>query len=329
MTTVRIAHVRPRLGQPADSGVAIGPVLVVLADDAGHRALPLWLTGLAGYALWRAFGQPSREPSGVPGDIPPGQTATGGLIAVDLAGRLLRAAAIPVTSVDVDELGPDVLAARITVPSPAGPQQVTVRVGIGLALAAVMGAPVRVAGALMDRLAVRVTGDDVLEPFLHQGPPRPVGPLPEPRNLAFADGLVGWIIGGSFQAGPTMAHWQDYSAAAADGASTLRSAVPHPYGDAFLGQAFAAGNYRGATVRLRAQVRAENVAGQAELWLQVVTRDRSLDMHGRAFAGSQDWTRHEVTAQVPAEAELIRFGLTLTGPGQVGLRNAELTRTGR
>jgi hypothetical protein len=31
--------------------------------------------------------------------------------------------------------------------------------------------------------------------------------------------------------------------------------------------------------------------------------------------------------QVPGDAELIRFGLTLDGPGQVALRNAQLTRS--
>jgi hypothetical protein len=52
-----------------------------------------------------------------------------------------------------------------------------------------------------------------------------------------------------------------------------------------------------------------------------------VEEHGPAIAGSYDWTRHQVTAQVPGDAELIRFGLTLTGPGQVALRNVELSRT--
>ena len=34
-----------------------------------------------------------------------------------------------------------------------------------------------------------------------------------------------------------------------------------------------------------------------------------------------------VTAPVPAHAEQVEFDLTLTGPGQVGLRNVKLTRT--
>ncbi len=35
---------------------------------------------------------------------------------------------------------------------------------------------------------------------------------------------------------------------------------------------------------------------------------------------------YEVTAQVPGDAELIRFGLTLIGPGQAGPRNVEPVR---
>jgi hypothetical protein len=125
-------------------------------------------------------------------------------------------------------MGPEVLAARVVVPSPAGPPAGHLRPDVGLARAAAMGAPVSVADPLMSRLAVPVTGDDLLEPFLDRLPRRPPGPLPQPRNLAFADGLAGWILGGRFQAGPTMAHWQDYAAAAADGTATLRSAVPQP-----------------------------------------------------------------------------------------------------
>ena len=57
-----------------------------------------------------------------------------------------------------------------------------------------MGAPVRVADTLMTRPAAQVTDDDLLGPFLDH----PAGPLPEPRNLAFASGLGDWIIGGRF-----------------------------------------------------------------------------------------------------------------------------------
>jgi hypothetical protein len=53
---------------------------------------------------------------------------------------------------------------------------------------------------------------------------------------------------------------------------------------------------------------------------------RDSQRQGHAITGSQDWTRYEVAAQVPAGAEQVEFDLTLAGPGQIGLRNVELTR---
>ncbi|MGH3297580.1 MAG: hypothetical protein ACRDP7_37875 [Trebonia sp.] len=43
MTTVRIACAQPQLGPRPDGGVAIGHILVVLADEPGQRAMGLWL----------------------------------------------------------------------------------------------------------------------------------------------------------------------------------------------------------------------------------------------------------------------------------------------
>jgi hypothetical protein len=44
-----------------------------------------------------------------------------------------------------------------------------------------------------------------------------------------------------------------------------------------------------------------------------------------AFAtGTGDWTRHEVTAQIPPDANYIFFGVFLNGRGQIELRNPEL-----
>jgi hypothetical protein len=139
--------------------------------------------------------------------------------------------------VDVDELGPGVLAAQVGVTSPAGTHQVTADPASALALAAALEVPVRVADALMDRLAVAVTGDDQLGPFTRRTPARPVGPdgpRAEPQNLAFADGLNGWITRGSSRNEVTGAHWDDYTVTAADGTATLAATVPHPYGDVSL-----------------------------------------------------------------------------------------------
>jgi len=48
-------------------------------------------------------------------------------------------------------------------------------------------------------------------------------------------------------------------------------------------------------------------------------------VHHFAFAtGTGDWTRHEVTAQIPPDANYIFFGVFLNGPGQIELRNPQL-----
>ena len=96
----------------------------------------------------------------------------------ELTTRLLGAARARVTGVDIDvteagaaELSPEVTVARIGLAGPAGTRQVTADLGLGLALAAAAGAPVRLADAVMDRLAVPVPGDDLLTPFLDRVPP--------------------------------------------------------------------------------------------------------------------------------------------------------------
>ena len=58
-------------------------------------------------------------------------------------------------SEDVPELRPDTAAARVGLATAAGTRHVLVSAGYGLALAAAAGAPVRVADAVMDRLAAR------------------------------------------------------------------------------------------------------------------------------------------------------------------------------
>ena len=121
--------------------------------------------------------------------------------------------------------------------------------GYGLKLAVAAGAPVRVADAVMDRLAVPVHGEDVHAPFLLPAADRPPGHPGqrrrfEPRNMAFTDGLDYWELAGSFlDAGRP--HWQDYSRAAADRSAVLASAVPEPSGSAVLFQEIYAEDYRG------------------------------------------------------------------------------------
>ena len=227
--TVRIAHAEPGPGRPAGTGPRIDPRVpvvgrllgfdVVLADDAGHRALRAWL---------------ARDPDGTPLpallDRPGDDIWTTQGIPEELAVRLVSAAGGNVTGVeihpdraDIEEVTEQTCTARIELGGPSGTRHVTARLDLGLTLAVVWGAPVRVADAVMDRLAVPVRDGDVLAPFREArsvGAERePVavfmvdrragrvfqvaGGLPgkrprfEPRNMDFGEGLDRWDLDSS------------------------------------------------------------------------------------------------------------------------------------
>jgi hypothetical protein len=304
--------------------------LIVLADDAGHRAVPLWL--VAGHKeLLGRLGRPAADAE-----------VTSGLL--ETAVRLLWTGGTEVSAVDIEpasddvpELRSDTVTARVGLATATGTRPVTVSAEYGLALAAVAGAPVRVADTVMDRLAVPVPGEDMLAPFLPPADARPPGRARrerrfEPRNMAFTEGLDYWELAGSFSddgqpAGP------DYSCTAANQSAVLAATVPEPAGSAVLVQAIAAEDYRGRAVTFRGQLRATGLAGQAGLHLAVIgsrsksTATRPLLGHGSSLTapGSSDWTWHEVTVPVPGAAVVIRFGIWMAGRGRVELRGAELS----
>jgi len=329
MTTVRIARAERRI--PA------GPVpdrfpthVIVLADDKGGRELPIWLLGRDSHRF-SLFDPPDAvtEPEGI------AQARTSD----EVTDHLLRAAGIRVAGVDIDELGPEVTVARIELAGPAGTRHVTARLPDGLAVAITAGAPIRVADAVMDRLAVPMGpgGGPVPE---HTARDLDAGQRPryEPRNLTFADGLDRWGLGGSFMENAMESHWRDYACAAEGGVAVLSSAAPEPAGFGFLGQQIYADDYRGTEVTFRGQVRAEDATGRAGLFLRVRT---PVDVRGPltgegqladpanhiVMAEGRDWASHEVTARIPGDADAIVFGVFLAGSGRVELRDVELTRS--
>ena len=182
----------------------------------------------------------------------------------------------------------------------------------------------------MDRLAVPVQGGDLLGPFRRREPAaaRPVMPHPQARNLAFTDGLDGWQLHGGFLRDVSGSHWQDYSCTTEGRSAILTSAVPQPYRSAHLGQEILADTYRSHDIVFRGELRTEDIAEQARLYLWVTTDLPSRACHDHysdTVTGSHHWARHQVAAQIPADAILVQFGVTLTGRGRVELRHAELT----
>jgi RNA polymerase sigma-70 factor (ECF subfamily) len=337
MTAVRIARAERRI-PPGPEPIGFPSSVIMLADDAGRRELPVWALNLDPRRLLQLFETPAAGESGRP---------VRARTADELSARLLRAAGARVTGVDIDELGPEVAVARIALTGPAGSQHVTASITEALAVAITAGAPVRVADAVMDRLAVPVPEDDggplplpepaaalaVLRPGRH--------PRYEPRNLAFADGLDRWQLGGSFTGHASDSHWHDYSCSAADGTAVLASAVPQPAGFAFLGQEIFADDYRGTEVTFRGEFRTrEAAAGGASrtgLFLRVVSgRDVRQHLTERAAVddpdntiatvpAGRDWTGGLVTARVPDDASTLVFGIFLAGQGQIEMRDPELT----
>ena len=87
MTTVRVARIERRI-PPGPVPDRVPTHVIVLADDAGRRDLPIWLLGQDSHRFT--------------GDARPGPSPD------ELTGRLLHAAGTRVTAVDVDELGPEV-----------------------------------------------------------------------------------------------------------------------------------------------------------------------------------------------------------------------------
>jgi RNA polymerase sigma-70 factor (ECF subfamily) len=317
MTAIRIAQ--------ADPWPERRPVgLVVLADDAGHRALPVRLPASDG-RFWRLLARPQERAWLFPED-------DGG----EMTGRLLHAAGITVTAVTVTDLGPAVTATRVDIAVLGGTRQVTTRLAEGLALAVITGAALAVDDPVMDRLAEPVTGPGPLSPFRGRQPALPRPPEHtrfEPRNMTFADGLHRWRLDGTFLRQATGFHEQDYSCTTEDGRVILTAAVPEPAGFAFLGQEIEPDDYRGGAVTFHGDLRTTGVADRAGLVLRIPRQGRrpappdpwhDPENHFAPVTRTRDWTRHEVTAQVPADAISIIFGVFLNGRVQIELRNPQL-----
>lgn len=344
MIAVRIAHAEPMPGRLSNGEFQTRGYLIVLADDAGHRAVPVWLRGEPGEDDLSQLVELASRPAGeiTVTDAPEELTTR----LLHAAGASVAGVDIDVTAVDIGELSPQVTVARVGLHGATGTRQVTAGLGLGLALAVASGAPVRVPDALMDRLAVPVAGGDLPSPLLGHVPTYaralpghglsgwPMGTLPgkrprfEPRNLDFSDGLDRWDLDSSPGPETALPPPEDYSAATDTQSAVLSSAIARPAGSAALVQTIFADDYRGATVVFHGEIRTEPLTGQAGLRLEVLRHwwrtGRAIEDYGVTVRGGIPWTRHEISAPVPDDADLIRIGVTLSGPGQVALRNPGL-----
>lgn len=69
----------------------------------------------------------------------------------------------------------------------------------------------------------------------------------------------------------------------------------------------------------------EPLTEQGGLRLEIFRQWRAREDHGVTLVGGHhDWSGHEITALIPEDALIIRFGVTLTGTGGICLRNPAL-----
>ena len=87
MTIVRIVLADPRSGRPPGGSAVNGQQLIVLADDTGRRAVPLWLRVISAKLLLVLL------------DRPAGDAVMAGVLE-ETAARLLGAAGAPVRVAD-------------------------------------------------------------------------------------------------------------------------------------------------------------------------------------------------------------------------------------
>ena len=101
-------------------------------------------------------------------------------------------------------------------------------------------------------------------------------------------------------------------------------------------QSFSADPYIGKRIRFSANVKSDNVARWAGLWMRVDGKDTdpshaSLafdNMQNRPIKGTTGWKRYEVVLNVPQGAAGVYLGILLDGPGQVWLNDVKVEVVG-
>src|SRR5262249_33100474 len=116
------------------------------------------------------------------------------------------------------------------------------------------------------------------------------------------------------------------------GSLSMKSIAPAINGFGTLMQSFKPDDYRGKRVRMSGYVRSAEVKAWAGLWLRVDGPENKAlafdNMADRAVKGTTDWKKYEIVLDVPQSAQLIAFGILLSGTGQVWLDDMKFETVG-
>lgn len=144
--------------------------------------------------------------------------------------------------------------------------------------------------------------------------------LKYPTNMHFEQRLHHWVLMGSrttHESGVDTSGYQGMASA------FLRSTVADAQVVATLRQTIKADDYRGKQLRFSGEVKVEQVKQQAGLYIRTNKQGERVTPEN-VVQGTHDWKRYEATIPVAEDALFIRFGLVLTGTGQIWLANARL-----
>lgn len=132
---------------------------------------------------------------------------------------------------------------------------------------------------------------------------------------------TGWRVNGSYPADYEAG--TDTAVAHSGSRSGFLVARPEARGFGTLMQTFRADRFRGRRLRMSAFVRTADVEHLAGLWMRVDGPDETTlsfdNMQDRPILGTTDWRQYRIVLDVPANSEVIAFGVLLGSSGQVWL----------
>jgi hypothetical protein len=101
-----------------------------------------------------------------------------------------------------------------------------------------------------------------------------------------------------------------------------------PYSDSFMWQASTAANYQGSRIRFSAHLKTTGALSGAHLTLRVEDRMGNViafdNMEGRWPRGNSDWQSFSLVLDVPSAADVLIYGVSLAGAGEVRIDSASI-----
>jgi RNA polymerase sigma factor (sigma-70 family) len=312
--------------------------ILVLLEEQHQRALPLWFRDRQAHQSGHV--QPLSQEKEIP--LEP--------LTTDFLAQILSASETTVEEIAIDALQGEILYARVKVRSVNTTRIVKAHLNDALPLALRLNCPLAVSKEILTNRGISLADwgktreqqiDAVAElafrtPMMHSHSQETLRFF-VPRNLNFEDGLHGWRVSGSSASGSNNEYsihldaqtvYSNTNSLALTLPEAETDAMPETRGVVLTHEGFLADHYRGQRIRMITHVKTQGgineffaiqttgielTPGQERATAKV----RMILIGGRAFEGTQDWTRHELVFNVPDDANSIQIGYKLSNQGKV------------